>query len=306
MTMARLTAWLQAARPLAAANVAVPLVLGQALAYAATGSWSWSLFGLVQLIGVLDQLFIVFANDVADRDADELHPRPSIVSGGSRVIQEGKLTPEALRRAAWLMLALQLAVAIGSALVHGRVWLPVLVIAGALLLWAYSFSPLRLSYRGHGEILQGLGVGVVLPVIGWYAQAGSFADLPWLGLLPCFLLAWVGNVLTSLPDYLADKRASKRSYPVRRDQFNARRHALELTALAIAFGWLVVPGLPTWALTLLVVVPAIPLVFALRLLGSADAGNPDECLRFVVLGAAAGNLAMLVWAAAAVLQRVLG
>jgi len=304
--MPGLSAWLQAARPLAAANVAVPLALGQVLGFAATGEFSWSLFGAVQLIGVFQQLFIVFANDVADVDADELHPRPSIVSGGSRVLQEGKLTLAALKRAAWIMLALALALALGLALVYSRVWLPVLVLAGAGLMWAYSFPPLRMSYRGHGELLQGLGVGVILPLVGFHAQAGSFAAMPWLGLLPCFLLGWAGNVLTSLPDYLADKRADKRSYPVRRDQFNARRHALELSALALAFGWLVVPGLPWWALAIVVGVPAVPLFFALRLMGTADAGNDAECLRFVLHGAAVGNLAMLAWMIAALLQYWLG
>ncbi|MFV8751550.1 prenyltransferase [Nannocystaceae bacterium ST9] len=301
--MSGLSAWLQAARPLAAANVAVPLMLGQALAYAATGEFSWSLFGSVQLLGVVQQLFIVFANDVADVDADELHPRPSIVSGGSRVLQEGKLTLAALKRAAWIMLGLALALAGGLALLHGLWWLPALVLIGAALSWAYSFPPLRMSYRGHGELLQGLGVGVILPVVGFYAQAGGFAGLPWLGLLPCFLLGWAGNVLTSLPDYLADKRADKRSYPVRRDQFNARRHALELSALAVAGGFLVVPGLPWWALTILIALPSVPLFFAMRLMGTADAGNDAECLRFVLLGAAVGNLAMLGWMIAAIVQR---
>jgi 1,4-dihydroxy-2-naphthoate octaprenyltransferase len=304
--MSGLSAWLQAARPLAAANIAIPLALGQVLAFAATGHFSWSLFGSIQLLGVVQQLFIVFANDVADNDADELHPRPSIVSGGSRVLQEGKLTLAALRRASWVALGLALLLAGGLALVHGLWLLPVLVLIGAVLLWAYSFPPLRMSYRGHGEILQGLGVGVVLPVIGFYAQAGSFASLPWLGLVPCFLLGWSGNVLTSLPDYLADKRADKRSYPVRHDQFNARRHALELLALALALGWLVVPGLPWWGLALLVGVPAVPLFLAMRLMGTADAGNDGECLRFVLLGAAVQNLAMLGWMIAALLQRWLG
>lgn len=300
--MPGLSAWLQAARPLAAANVAIPLVLGQVLAFAATGEFSWSLFGAIQLLGVVQQLFIVFANDVADVDADELHPRPSIVSGGSRVLQEGKLTLAALKRASWIMLALALALAGGLAVIHALWWLPVLVLVGAALLWAYSFPPLRMSYRGHGELLQGLGVGVVLPVIGFYAQAGSFESMAWLALVPCFLLGWAGNVLTSLPDYLADKRADKRSYPVRHDQFNARRHALELSALAVAFGWLVVPGLPWWGLASIVALPAVPLFLAMRLLGTADAGNDGECLRFVLLGAAVGNLAMLCWMAAALAQ----
>ncbi|HVI02428.1 MAG TPA: prenyltransferase [Enhygromyxa sp.] len=300
------TAWVQAARPLAAANVAVPLILGQALAYSAHGRFSWSLFGLIGLLGTLNQLFIVFANDFADREADALNPSPTVVSGGSRVIQEGKLPAQALRKAAWLMLAAMLVLALWIALMHGRGWLPLLVIGGAALLWAYSFAPLRLSYRGYGELLQGLGVGVVLPIIGFYVQAGSFDALPWLGLAPCFVLGYVGNLLTALPDYPGDRAANKRTYPVRFGQFLARRHALELLAVAAGFGWLVVPSLPWWGVALIIVIPLLPILAAARLLGSADAGNRGECLRFVMLGAGAANLTMVAWMVAALLTRWLG
>jgi 1,4-dihydroxy-2-naphthoate octaprenyltransferase len=178
-----------------------------------------------------------------------------------------------------------------------------LVLGGAALLWAYSFPPLRLSYRGYGELLQGVGVGVVLPVIGFYVQAGSFEGFPWLGLWPCFLLGYAGNLLTSLPDYPGDRTANKRTYPVRRGQFDARRHALELLVVAIGFGGLVVPGLPWWGLAGIIIAPLIPVGYAARLLGSADAGNRGECLRFVMLGAFGANLAMLAWMLAALLGR---
>lgn len=294
---------MQAARPLAAANVAVPLLLGQVLAYAAHGQFSWRLLGLVGLLGLLNQLFIVFANDFADREADAINPSPTVVSGGSRVIQEGKLPAQALRKGAWLMLAAMLLLALVIALLYARWWLPVLVLGGAALLWAYSFAPLRLSYRGYGELLQGFGVGVVLPVIGFYVQAGRFDALPWLGLAPCFVLGYVGNLLTALPDYPGDRAANKRTYPVRFGQFAARRHALELLSVAAGFGWLVVPGLPWWGVALIVAVPMVPILAAARLLGSADAGNRGECLRFVMLGAAAANLIMVAWMVAALLTR---
>jgi 1,4-dihydroxy-2-naphthoate octaprenyltransferase len=310
--MSGVGAWVQAARPLAAANVAVPLILGQVLAYAATGRFSWQLFGAIQLLGVLDQLFIVFANDFADREADAINPSPSVVSGGSRVIQEGKLSPDALRKAAWIMLAAMIVLSLVMAIGGQLWWLPPLVLGGAALLWAYSFPPLRLSYRGYGELLQGVGVGVVLPVIGYYVQAGSFGSpsapagpsgFPWLGLWPCFLLGYVGNLLTSLPDYPGDRAANKRTYAVRRGQFDARRHALEILAVAIGFGWLVVPNLPWWGVAAMIVVPLLPVFSAARLLGSADAGNRGECLRFVMLGAGAANLAMFAWMVAALLAR---
>jgi 1,4-dihydroxy-2-naphthoate octaprenyltransferase len=218
------------------------------------------------------------------------------------VIQEGKLEASALRKGAWLMLGAQLLLALWLGASNGLWWLPVLVLVGAALLWAYSFPPLRLSFRGQGELLQGLGVGVILPIIGFYGQAGEFTELPWLGLAPCFLLGYVGNLLTALPDYPGDRAANKRTYAVIRGQYEARRHALEMSAVAIVFGWLVVPDLPWWALTLIIAVPLIPLLAARRLLGSADANNRAECLQFVMLGAGAANLAMLAWTLAALIR----
>ncbi|NVB37872.1 prenyltransferase [Pseudenhygromyxa sp. WMMC2535] len=296
------SAWLQASRPLAAANVAVPLILGQALAFGTRGQFSWQLFGVVQLLGVLVQLFIVFANDFADREADALNRSPTLLSGGSRVIQDGKLPAHALSLGAWIMLGAQLVVGLYLGWSAGRWWTLALLGLAALLMWAYSYSPLRLSYRGQGELLQGVGVGVVLPVLGFYVQAGSFADLPIWGLGPCFILAYVGNLLTALPDYEGDKAAKKRTYPVRFGQFQARRHALQMSMVAVGFGWLVVPGLPWWARVLIVTIPQIPLIAAARLLGTADASNQNECLRFVLWVSGAANLAMLAWTLAALIR----
>jgi hypothetical protein len=47
----------------------------------------------------------------------------------------------------------------------------------------------------------------------------------------------------------------------------------------------------------------IPILAAARLLGSADAGNRGECLRFVLLSTGAANLAMLAWMLAALITR---
>ena len=79
----------------------------------------------------------------------------------------------------------------------GRPWLPVLAAAAAVLVWAYNFAPLRLAYRGHGEVVQGLGTGVVLPLIGFYVQAGGFAGFVVWSLVPMLLLGAVGSSGTS-------------------------------------------------------------------------------------------------------------
>ena len=64
------TAWIQAARPLAQLNIALPLLFGQALAFAALGRFSLGWMYLAGLFGLLVQLVIVFVNDFADRETD--------------------------------------------------------------------------------------------------------------------------------------------------------------------------------------------------------------------------------------------
>src|SRR3954471_7814661 len=63
--MTRLGAWVQASRPLAQISVGAPLVYGQALAFAAYGTFTWRLCVAAHLFGLFDQLFVVYANDVA-------------------------------------------------------------------------------------------------------------------------------------------------------------------------------------------------------------------------------------------------
>jgi 1,4-dihydroxy-2-naphthoate octaprenyltransferase len=146
----------------------------------------------------------------------------------------------------------------------------------------------------------------VLPIVGYYFQAGTFAGLQWSALVPMLLLGYVGNILTALPDVPSDRASGKLSYPVRRGQWLARRHALELLAMAAAMSGLVLPGLPT----VVVVVLAVPVLavaaLAVPLLGSADAENGRECERFVLLTAGAAQLLVLLWALALVLRGLLG
>lgn len=214
MLKTRVTSWLQAARPLAAANIAPPLILGQTWAFAQTGVFSWTLFGFIQVFGVLDHLFIVFANDVADHKSDLLNENPTLFSGGSRVLVEQLLSPGNLAMGALTMAMLMTALCLILALFFARPWSLLFVGAAVFLLWAYSYPPLRLSYRGQGEWLQGIGMGVVLPTFGFYIQSGELTAPLW-GLCATTLLGTSGNIVTALPDESADRQVDKHTPVVR-------------------------------------------------------------------------------------------
>jgi 1,4-dihydroxy-2-naphthoate octaprenyltransferase len=199
----------RAARPLAQANIALPIAVGVA---AATGEGhplpQWALWACAAF-SVLDQLMIVFANDYADRDTDTA--ARTLLSGGSGVLVDGSLSPAALRRAA--LLAGCALLGLGALLFPTRPWLLAACLSAIALLQLYSFAPARLSHRGGGEWLQGVGVGLVLPWVGYYLVTGD-PRAPSAVLLPMLLFGAAGNVTTAMPDLDADHAAGKRSVPV--------------------------------------------------------------------------------------------
>lgn len=279
-------AWLKAARPLAQANIAGPLLLGQAFAFAKLGVFSWSVLGLVAAFGVADHLFIVFANDYADREHDT--DQRTLFSGGSGVLQNGDLSAALLRRAAVVMGVLLLV--LGGVFVPRTPWPLALSIAALVLLWAYSYAPLRLSYRGGGEWLQGLGVGGVLPLFGYAAQAGELASFPWTIGAGCVALAASANIATALPDIAADRRAKKRTLAVKKGIVRAAWSCIGLTVIALyALSWAGHVHFGDGWLAL-AVVPLMPLLVQ-------PPRTPGASIRFILLHGVTTQAVFLGWAA---------
>jgi 1,4-dihydroxy-2-naphthoate octaprenyltransferase len=281
--------WIQASRPLAHVNIAVPLALGQVAAWHVTGRVSWQRFAAALRWGVIDHLFVIFANDFADHEADS--GRRTLLSGGSGVIPEGKLTARQVGRAATVAAILLLLYSCALALV-GRAWTPLYALAALLLMWLYSFPPVRLSYRGGGELLQGIGVGIALPSLGYYMQVEGALAPGWV-VGPAALLGVCSNVLTALPDIEDDTRAHKNSWPVRHGMQPARRFA----SAGIAFAAL---GVFLWTPLVSVAAKAgIAIGTALPLLGGARA---RDAFRAAWWSSIAINLLIALWMLAMVLK----
>ncbi len=294
--MARLRAWV--------IHVAVPLVYGQALAFALRGTFRWKLLAAAQVFGLLDQLFAVYANDVADWKTDMGNTTYSRYSGGSRVVAEGKLTPLDLARAATVALLGMAALSVYLVFREQRTFMVVIAAVLAHLLWMYSFPPFRLSYRGHGEVLQGLGLGVVLPIAGYYIQAGTLDGIAPAILAPAFLLGYAANLTTALPDAPSDAAASKRTLAVRRGERAARRASVIVIAVAILATPLAAPetGMLAWATV--AVLAFASLARNLPLLGSADSTSKDLCERFVTTNVATIALVLAGWSLALAATRL--
>ena len=260
----------------------IPLLMGQALAFHAGGRFSWTFFLLTALFGALYQVYLLYTNDHADEAVDRANVQRWL-SGGSRVLPEGKLQGRELLAGARVALAVLAGLVLYLAAVADRPWMPVGLLIAVALCWAYNRRPLRLSYRGHGEVLQGLGCGVLLPLIGYYMQQGTLHEFPWELLIPLYLVFHAGNIVTALPDYASDKSGGKNTFPVRHGQLKGRSIALLLLAIAYLGLAVTAPPLPHSALGLIVIVPIVVLVrvAASGLLRRADVSDFASCKAFV-------------------------
>ncbi len=212
--MKSVLAWVKASRLPAQMFIFPSILLGQMLYYSQSGTFSSMRFLGLFVFGLFIHFFIVYANDYADYETDQLNQTFTPFTGGSRVLIEGALTRQDLLKGTRVMLVLTVLITSYFAWLIGSMIPIVLGVFGIFLLHAYSFGPIKLSYRGFGEVLQMLGVGVVLPLLGYTVQGGDISNLSWgivLLLLPSQLAMAFG---TSLPDQPSDALSNKHTSAV--------------------------------------------------------------------------------------------
>jgi 1,4-dihydroxy-2-naphthoate octaprenyltransferase/chlorophyll synthase len=237
----------------------VPAALGQGIGVAATGELSWVALWVGLAFTVFDLLFVVFLNDVGDAKVDRIK-REMFPDGCSpKTIPDGILGARALATAGLAAGAVAVAIAWAAELGLGRPGLGFGGLACLLLFVAYTFPPLRLNYRGGGELFEMIGVGLVLPWFHAYLQSGDPLP-PGLAVLPGFsLLALASAIASGLADEQSDARGGKTTYATARGNAVAR-HAVEALVVGAMFVWALgsryMPSvLPAWvALTTLAVV----------------------------------------------------
>ena len=195
---------------------AVPVLLGIAVA-ASHGTFSWWVALLTLIGGSFAHLAINVTNDIFDTlsGADDANTTPTQFSGGSRVAIYDLVS---IRGLTWLALALFGAAAvIGLVLVAatGHVALVWIGIAGIAVGIAYTAPPLKLVYRGFGEIAVAIGFGPIMLLGAYVAQTGRLAWEPLvLSLVPGILISLILFV-NEIPDRRSDAETGKRTLPAR-------------------------------------------------------------------------------------------
>lgn len=228
-------AWLKAMRLQFYPMTWLAYTAGALAASPAGGVFGNPLFWLGYLCLFLLEVATVLINEGVDFPSDRNNRFYSTFTGGSRVLVEGLLS----RR--------ELGIGIGAALaafLAASAWLlwltpastsAVVLVLGALAVLAigYTAPPLKLCYRGLGELDVAVthSIGVIL--CGYVFLGGAWNDaLPWLLSLPLLLAIMPSITLSGIPDLEADAAAGKRTLAVRLGQRGALIVCLIFTLLA--------------------------------------------------------------------------
>jgi 1,4-dihydroxy-2-naphthoate octaprenyltransferase len=212
----RLKIWIRALRAPFFQAVLVPLFLGTAVAWYETGRFHWGYF-LMALLGVVSiHAGTNMINDYFDHHtgADEINDEYTKFSGGSRVIQEGLLSARSVLIASLSFFAV--GSLLGLYLAYARGW-PLLVIGllGVTSGYFYTAGPVRLGYRGWGELLTGLNCGPLVVLGAYYVQAQKLSWAALVAALPVGILIAAILYINQFSDHDADRAAGKRHLVVR-------------------------------------------------------------------------------------------
>ena len=173
-----------------------------------------------------------YVNEYADYETDALTERTPF-SGGSGALHRTGLPRRVPLRAATVSLLTGAVLTAGFAVLG---WLPLpaaaLLAVIAVFGWQYSVGPLRLAWRGWGELDNAALGGLVLPVYGGAVVGGPLGFVA-LASVPFFLVVLLNLFATQWPDREADRRAGKRTLAV---QWSPRRLRRVYAAVAVLAG----------------------------------------------------------------------
>ncbi|UCH34702.1 MAG: 1,4-dihydroxy-2-naphthoate octaprenyltransferase [Armatimonadota bacterium] len=255
----KLSFWAAVSRAPFFTGSALPVGLGAAAVWYQSGEFRLGLFVLTLVGAVLVHAGANIANDYYDHlsGADDINPDfHTPLFGGSRLIQDGLMTPRATLMAA--LACLSIAAVIGIVLTWLRGW-PILALGlvGVLSGFFYTAPPLKLSYRGWGELAVALDFGVLMVAGTQYVQVRAVTAVGLAASVPVALLILLVLYVNQFPDAPADGQAGKRHLVVR---WGTRRARLGVPVLYAATYASILAAIaaglaPGWCLVALLTAP---------------------------------------------------
>ncbi len=210
-------------------------LLGAAVAAHLGSDISLSKLLAFQLVISSCQLAGAIANEYADTGTDAINKNRTWFSGGSGEFALGRISRRAVIALGvfWTMSAIA-GMSILSFLLGGGVGLFILMSVGLVLTLGYSVEPLKLSYRGAGELTMGAMVSFLGPTASFLAQHGSWDNSILAVTIPLVFQMMALMMVVEYPDFEADSVAGKRNLVVRLGRDRAWTFGIAMLILGAA------------------------------------------------------------------------
>ena len=159
-------AWVRASQAVLFEAAVVPACVGTAAAVAAGAPFNALHFALILVSLVAIQAganLLKGYYEAQDRTVPPSSPGSWIAFDSGAAVGLTR-DPRTVLRVAWTCMALGVLAGLALVALTGSVWLLLFGLAGFLLAWSYSSPPLKLSYRGIGEISTFLAFGPIMTV----------------------------------------------------------------------------------------------------------------------------------------------
>jgi 1,4-dihydroxy-2-naphthoate octaprenyltransferase len=213
----------------------IALVYSWGVMMALVQGYSWSmptyLYGL--FAGILVSISIHYVNEYADYETDALTMR-TLYSGGSGALQDLDLDRGLALKGAFLSVIAGFILAIFGSIED---YLPLLSLAlltvAVVLGWGYSLTPLKLAWRGWGEVDNAFLGAILLPVYGYLVISQRVDTTVISAAIPFGLLAFVNLLATHWADRVADQAVGK--YSLASKLTSGRLHLVYLLSMLGAY-----------------------------------------------------------------------
>ena len=170
-------------------------------------------------------LSVSFSNNYFDQKADK-NSYQTPFSGGSKVLQKHpELQKTTLNIAITLLLISLITNLIFTITYHYTFWFTIFVIAGGLLGYFYTANPIKLAYRGIGEIATMIGVGIFMTGMGYFIAQGQLNTNFFLFAIPLTIYGLFFIITVELPDKECDSLANKKTLVVKYGRKTAKQIA---------------------------------------------------------------------------------
>jgi 1,4-dihydroxy-2-naphthoate octaprenyltransferase len=198
-----------------------------AILLGASFSLSRILFGYLVLLPA--HLSVSYSNDYFDVEVDK-YANPTFFSGGSGVLVDH---PGLRKPAQWTAITLvicSLALGVVFQIVYSfSIWFMGFVVLGNLLGWFYSAPPLRLAYRGLGELSMVFSIGLLIPGMGYLVTSGHLHQDGLLFIVPLMLYGLAFILTVEIPDMESDRLGNKKTWVARKGR------GFGFTAITVSF-----------------------------------------------------------------------